>query len=241
MIRNLIKHSTRVGNSENIIHYVEYLYQFEKFKNIFNLTLSLIKQDRLSFEVSPTTYSMEEGLCKTIQHSGMKRYIIVLKKLNPYIIVHELTHMVENELNLSLEEDFIHKVYQDMNQNFTQSNLLAQRLINQVIFKEIKAYDSVKSRASELFARFFELFAWAQEIYPQDKEYLIRTYDLDKIFFYTNQWKKSYLDPLIISKLDNATKIYSNKTPMQDVNKVRTQWGNKITPKNKRSSSIFED
>jgi hypothetical protein len=238
MIRNLIKQSTKIGDSKKIIFYVEYLYQFEKFKNIFNLTLSLIKQGRLSFEFSPITYSMEEGLCRTVQDSGVNKYMIILKKLNPYIIVHELVHMVENELNLTLEQDFVHKFYQDMNQNFTKSNLLVQRLINQVIFKEIRAYDTIKSRTSELFARFFELFAWAQEIYPQDKQYLIRTQDLDKIFLYTNQWKQSYLDPLIMSRLDSEIKEYSDKIIVKDIRTVQTKWTNKISNKN---NSIFEN
>ncbi len=240
IIRGLVKKSTKVGNSEDIIGYIDYLYQFEKFRNILNLTLSLIKQDRLSFEISPMIYSMEEGLCKTVQYSGIKRYVIVLRKLNPYIIVHELAHMVENELGLSLEEDFIHKVYQDMSQNFAQSNLLAQKLINQVIFKEIKAYDSIKLRASELFARFFELFAWAQEMYPQDKEYLIRTQDLNKIFLYTNQWKRSYLNLLIMRKLDNEIKEYSNKTMVKDARTVQAKWANKVFHRNK-NNSIFEN
>ncbi|EAL57929.1 conserved hypothetical protein [Wolbachia endosymbiont of Drosophila ananassae] len=67
LIRNLIKQATQVGSSENAIRYVEYLYQFEKFRNTLNLTLSLIKQNRLSFEIyQEGLVDMEEGVCKTI-------------------------------------------------------------------------------------------------------------------------------------------------------------------------------
>ncbi len=239
MIRSLIKQSTKIGNSEDIICHIEYLYQFEKFRNILNLTLSLIKQDRLSFEISPMIYSIGDGLCKTVQHSGIKKYVIVLKKLYPYIIVHELAHMVKNELNLILEEEFIHRVYQDMNQNFAKSNILVQKLINQVIFKEIKTYNSIKSRASELFARFFELFAWTQEMYPQDKEYCICMRDLDKVFLYTNQWKQSCLDLLMMSKVDNEIKEYSDKIMIKEARTVQAKWTNKIFHRNKKNNSMF--
>ncbi len=217
LIGNLIKQATRVGNSENTIRYIEYLYQFEKFRNTLNLTLSLIKQNRLLFEIyQEGLMDMEEGVCKTIQSCSANRYVIVLRRSNPYIIVHELSHMVENELHLSLEQEFLHKVYQDVEQNLKQANILVQKIISQVIFKEIQAYQTAKSRASELFARYFELFAWAQEVYPKDKEYLIRTQDLNKVFLATDQWKNSCLDPQMMDRIDKEIKEYSNKTATKD-------------------------
>ncbi len=242
LIGNLIKQATRVGNSENTIRYIEYLYQFEKFRNTLNLTLSLIKQNRLSFEIyQERLMDMEEGVCKTIQSCSANRYVIVLRRSNPYIIVHELSHMVENELHLSLEQEFLHKVYQDVEQNLKQANILVQKIISQVIFKEIQAYQTAKSRASELFARYFELFAWAQEVYPKDKEYLIRTQDLNKVFLATDQWKKSCLDPQMMDRIDKEIKEYSNKTATKDVTKVQSSWTNKFSPGGKKISSIFGD
>ncbi|WCR54227.1 MAG: hypothetical protein PG981_001249 [Wolbachia endosymbiont of Ctenocephalides orientis wCori] len=129
LIKNLIRQATRVGSSESIAGYIEYLYQFEKFKNTLNLTLSLIKQDRLSFEIyKEGSVDIEEGLCKTIQSSSANKYIIVLRRSNPYIIIHELSHMVEKELNLNLAQEFLHKVYQDVEQNLKQSNILVKTL-----------------------------------------------------------------------------------------------------------------
>ena len=242
LIKNLIKQATKVGNSENTLRYIEYLYQFEKFRNTLNLTLSLIKQNRLSFEIYQEGLAdAEEGVCKTIRSSGVNRYVVVLRRSNPYIIVHELSHMVENELNLNLDQEFLHKIYQDVEQNLKQSNILVQKIINQIIFKEIQAYQSVKSRASEIFARYFELFAWAQEVYPKDRQYLIRTQDLNKVFFSTNEWKKSNLDLQIIDKIDREIKEYGNKTAIKDVNKVQSSWTNKLSPGGKKISSIFGD
>ncbi|NSM56172.1 hypothetical protein HET73_00385 [Wolbachia endosymbiont of Atemnus politus] len=242
LIRNLIKQATQIGNSEDIARYIEYLYQFEKFRNTLNLTLSLIKQNRLSFEVyQEGLVDTEEGVCKTIKSSGANRYIIVLRRSNPYIIVHELSHMVENELNLSLEQEFLYKVYQDIEQNLKRANILVQKIIGQVIFKEIQAYQTAKSRASELFARYFELFAWAQEVYPKDKEYLIRTQDLNKVFLATDQWKKSCLDPQTMDRIDKEVKKYSYKTAIQDVTQVKSSWTGKFSPGGKKISSIFGD
>lgn len=242
LIKNLIKQATKAGSSENIIKYIEYLYQFEKFKNTLNLTLSLIKQNRLSFEIYPEgLVDMEEGVCKTIRSSGVNKYVIVLRRSNPYIIVHELSHMVENELDLNLDQEFLHKIYQDVEQNLKQSNILVQKIISQIIFKEIQAYQTAKSRASELFARYFELFAWAQEVYPKDKEYLIRTQDLNRVFFSTNEWKKRYLDLQIVSKLDKEVKEYSSRTAIKDVTKVQSNWTNKFSSGGKKIGSIFGD
>jgi hypothetical protein len=242
LIRELIQQATKVGNSENTIDYVEYLYQFEQFRNILNLTLSLIKQNRLSFELyQASMVEKEEGLCKTIQTSTVNKYVIILRRSNPYIIVHELSHMVEKEIDLMLEQEFIHRIYQDVNQNLNQSSILVQKIIEQIIFKEIQAYQGIKSRASELFARYFELFAWAQEVYPKDKEYLIRTQDLNKVFSHTNEWKKSQLDPRMLNKIDVEIKNYSNKTIIKDVNTIQTKWTNKISSKYRKNNSIFGD
>ncbi|QIT35768.1 hypothetical protein WBP_0637 [Wolbachia endosymbiont of Brugia pahangi] len=68
--------------------------------------------------------------------------------------MHELSHMVENELNLSLEQEFLYKVYQDIERNLKQANIFVQKIIGQVIFKEIQAHQAAKSRTSELFALF---------------------------------------------------------------------------------------
>ncbi|WP_353277280.1 hypothetical protein [Wolbachia endosymbiont (group B) of Villa cingulata] len=149
--------------------------------------------------------------------------------------------MVENELNLSLEQEFLYKVYQDIEQNLKQSNILVQKIIGQIIFEEIQAYQTPKSRASELFARYFELFAWAQEVYPKDKEYLIRTQDLNRVLLATNQWKKSYLDLQIMERIDKEVKEYSDKTAFKDINKVQSSWTNKFSPGSKKIGSIFED
>ncbi|MGL9726002.1 MAG: WD_0702 family putative metalloprotease [Wolbachia sp.] len=242
LISNLIRQATQARDSESVIRYIDYLYQFEKFRNTLNLTLSLIKQNRLSFEIyQEGLMDMEEGMCKIIRSSDVNKYIIILRKSNPYIIVHELSHMVENELDLSLEQEFLHKVYLDIEQNLKQATVLVQKIIGQVIFKEIQAYQTAKSRASELFARYFELFAWTQEIYPKDKEFLIRTQDLNKVFLATDKWKKSFLDLKITEKLDKEIKDYSSKTALKDINKIQSRWINKFSPGSKKISSIFGD
>lgn len=123
----------------------------------------------------------------------------------------------------------------------TVQNILVQKIIGQIIFEEIQAYQTAKSRASELFARYFELFAWAKEVYPKDKEYLIRTEDLNKVFLATNKWKKSCLDLQIMEKIDKEVKEYSNKTAFKDINKVQSSWTNKFSPGSKRIGSIFGD
>ncbi len=91
----------------------------------------------------------------------------------------------------------------------------------------------------ELQQIIFELFAWAQEVYPKDKEYLIRIRDLNKVFFATDQWKKSCLDPQIMDVVDKEIKEYSNKTAFKDVTKVQSSWINKFSPRGKKISSIF--
>ena len=239
LITNLIKKGVKFGDSEDIICYIKHLYEFEKFRNILNLTFSLIKQNRLSFEVyREGLIESNEGLCRTIRSAGINKYVIILRKSNPYIIIHELAHMVERELNLVLSQEFIHVVYRDIEQNLKQSNLLVKQLIDQVIFKEIKAYHSVEERASELFARYFELFSWSQEVYPKDRKYLIRMKDLDRVFFGTNDWKKNCLDFQLMNVTD---KEFRNSFITKDINKSRTEWNNKFVFRGKRIKSIFDD
>ncbi|WP_333023124.1 WD_0702 family putative metalloprotease [Wolbachia endosymbiont of Pentidionis agamae] len=237
LLRKLLKCGIKTKGAESIIQYVEYLYKFLKFRNILNLTLSLIKQNRLSFEVKPLMTA--GGLCQTNRSANLNTYIIMIRKINPYIIIHELAHMIEEELDLNLEHKFFPNIQQDIQQNLKQSNILVQNIINQVIFTEIKSYGDTKSRISELFARYFELFAWAQEVYPKDRDYLIRTQDLNKIFFNANKWKENDLDVKINRIIDKEIQSYSSTVPIIDINKIPSKWGDKTSYK-KKIGSIFD-
>ncbi|WP_168464683.1 WD_0702 family putative metalloprotease [Wolbachia endosymbiont of Ctenocephalides felis wCfeT] len=247
LIRDLVKQATSVGDYEDLTRYIEYLYQFEQFRNMLNLALSLIKQNRLSFGVyQEGPVDMEEGTCETIKSpSGLNRYVVIVKRSNPYIVVHEISHMVEKELNLDLdmrkECKFYSIIYQDLSQNLNKANILVQNIVKQILIKEIGAYRTTKLQASEVFARYFEVFAWAQEVYPKDKKYLIRTHDLNTLFFATNRWKKNFLDPQIMDKLDKEIKEYSSKTPLKKVEEVRSGWADKFSPRRKKADSIFGD
>ncbi|WP_339047263.1 hypothetical protein [Candidatus Mesenet endosymbiont of Phosphuga atrata] len=245
IIQKLIKQATILGESEKIAEFMYYTYRFQIFRNILNLALSLIKVGRLSFKVLPKRFSEKtEGLCETLQLGNSpksKQYIITIKELSPYVIIHEISHMVEKEMNLDLQKEFLPIVHQDVQQNLKNSNALVQKIINHIIFTEIKAYPD-SQRASELFARYFELFAWTQEVYPKDREYLIRTSDLNRVFSNTNRWKEKFLDPKLISATDKEVNAYSNTQLTVRPDQVQSKWSNKVASNNyKNIKSKFND
>lgn len=245
LIQELIKQATILGESKKIAGFINYTYGFWTFRNIINLTLSLIKLNKLSFKVYPKRFSEKtEGFCETVQlgnNRNLNRYAITIKEPSPYVVIHEIAHMVEKEMNLNLQLEFLPVVYQDVQQNLKSSNMLIQRIINHIIFTEIKAYPD-SQRASELFARYFELFAWTQEVYPKDREYLIRTSDLDRVFSNTNKWREGSLNPKLISAIDKEISAYSSTRPIIRSDKVQSKWSNKVPSSSyKNIKSKFND
>lgn len=245
LIQKLVKQATVIGESEKVAEFMCYTYRFQLFRSILDLALSLIKVGRLSFKILPKRFSEKtEGLCETLQLGNSlkpKQHVITIKEPSPYVVIHEIAHMVEKEVNLNLQAEFLPIVHQDVQQNLKSANMLVQRIINHIIFTEIKAYPD-SQRASELFARYFELFAWTQEVYPKDREYLIRTSDLDRVFANTNRWKERFLDPRLISVMDKEIKAYSSTRSIVRLDKIQSKWSNKILSNNyKNIKSKFND
>ncbi|WP_339046544.1 hypothetical protein [Candidatus Mesenet endosymbiont of Agriotes lineatus] len=246
LIQKLVKQATIIGESEKIAKFMCYTYRFQIFRNILNLALSLIKVGRLSFKILLKRSSEKiEGLCETLQLGNSlksKQYIITIKELNPYVIIHEIAHMIEKEMNLDLQIEFLPIVHQDVQQNLKNSNALVQKIINHIIFAEVKAYPNYELRASELFARYFELYAWTQEVYPKDREYLIRTFDLNRVFLNTNKWREKFLDPKLINATDKEVSTYSNAQLIVRPDQVQSKWSNKVASNNyKNIKSKFND
>ncbi len=246
LIQKLIRQATVVGESGEIAKFIDYTYNFKIFRSILNLTLSLIKRNKLSFKVQAKRISERvEGLCETLQlgnNANLNQYIITIKQLSPYVVIHEIAHMVEKEMNVNLQTEFLPIVYKDIQQNLKNANMLIQNIINHIVFTEIKAYPNYKARASELFARYFELFAWTQEVYPKDREYLIRTSDLNKVFSNTNKWREEFLDHKLISVVDKEVGAYSKTRSITNPEQIQSKWSNKVSSNSyKNTKSKFND
>ena len=141
---------------------IKHLYQYNIFKNILDLAMTKALKNELHFKLQDMEFfAMDAGNCKTfINDSGNKNYIITIKKIGGDVIIHEILHMIEqifvfdltNLTKLIIQEINnipINKIYIN---NFTQ-NLFVQRL----------EHYPKEQHQSEIFARFFEIFACAKE------------------------------------------------------------------------------
>jgi hypothetical protein len=220
-----------IAEDENMkrrfIQHIRHLYQYAIFKDLLDLVATKASQNSLAFNIKEKKqFDLDEGNCKTINapfidsvlnhFRGNKHYVITIKKIEYNVIIHEIAHMVEQELNLDLSHfiKFLHCDFQNDNNNITVKNA-----INEVLIKQVARY-SINQQNSELFARFFQLFAEAKEISGYQSRYKYNIEDINKALINSAKWVEQTLGKLMQDKLDvnivNLTKSYVKQ--IQNIN-----------------------
>jgi len=227
---NIIKEQTIAECDEikiRFIEHIKHLYQYAIFKNLLDLVATKALQNSLKFNIKEKTkFDLDEGNCRTIKEPLIdsvlnnfrrdKHYIITIKKIEYNVIIHEIAHMIEQELNLDLNHfvAFLHRDFQNDNNIITVKNA-----INDVLVKQVARY-SVNQHNSELFARFFQLFAEAKEVSGYQTKYKYNLEDIGKALVNSMIWVEQTLGALMQDRLDvnivNFTKSYIKQ--VQDIN-----------------------
>ncbi len=170
----------------NFLSIFQHLYQYEIFKNILDIVVTKCATNQLHFKLQDSRFfDLDAGNCLTMvedegyvslpsQHTYVsgnstqlrirkKKYIITIKKMSCDVIIHEIGHMIEQELssvlNLKQFSDVI--MYEIYTPNTTSMHL--HDLLNSVFVGQLKGYPQ-SQHTSELFARFFQVFAGANEV-----------------------------------------------------------------------------
>jgi nucleoside-triphosphatase THEP1 len=220
-----------IADDENMksrfIQHIKHLYQYAIFKDLLDLVATKASQNSLKFNIKEKKqFDLDEGNCKTInaplidsvlnRFRENKHYVITIKKIEYNVIIHEIAHMVEQELNLDLSNfvKFLHCDFQNDNNSITVKNA-----INEILIKQVARY-SIGQQNSELFARFFQLFAEAKEISGYQSQYKYNIEDINKALINSAKWAEQTLGKLMQDKLDvnivNLTKSYIKQ--IQNIN-----------------------
>ena len=222
------------------------LYTSPSLRFIMDYALYLATEKRLCIEI-PADYLRytQEGQCKIKKISGegeplFLSYQITILKNRPDVIIHELAHAIENEIDHSHIDDLCSNILEDVNK-LKNINLLLRQKIKQVMIEDIRKYDKQK-RISELWARYFELFACSRELMPEI--YSTSTSDLADVFMNTREWSKEKFLPYLYQHMNSSlVRDYSIRNPPFNIERV--QWVDRNSSKQRmpwqrRQGSIFD-
>ncbi len=220
--------------------HITHLYDFSVFRHLLNVVLSLIITSRLSFNVTDKRFSeQQEGLCNTSISSfynkilkkiiHKKNYVVTIKEMRPNVIIHECAHAIEKESALDITQGFSAAINHDLN-NLHSQNIILQKKIQHLMVKALESYDQ-KSHLPELFARYFELFAFTKEV--TDGKFSIS--NVSSCFKNTTKWIKNTLEPILVQKTIKEVSTYSLSNPPRKEH--TTNWQRSISSNSKKSWS----
>jgi hypothetical protein len=147
---------------------LDHLYSQPIFKNILDLVVTKCSLGQLKFVVQDAKFfDIDEGNCITmVNDQGLvstskksRKYIITIKKLACDVIIHEIGHMLEHELSHLLNlGQFASSIMYEIN----SAPIYMKSLVQSLFVEQLKGYKE-SHHTSELFARFFQFFAGANE------------------------------------------------------------------------------
>lgn len=154
----------------SFLQILQHLYKHSIFKNILDIVVTKCSLGQLKFRVHDAKFfDLDAGNCLTMVDDGgaastgsvRKKYIITIKKVACDVIVHEIAHMLEKELshflNLSIFASTLMYEVNDINQ------IHMKNIVKTLFVDQVSSYPQ-SQHMSELFARFFQFFAGANEV-----------------------------------------------------------------------------
>jgi len=152
---------------EGFMKILQHLYSQAIFKNILDIVATKCSTGQLNFIVQDAKFfDIDAGNCVTMvddkgatdkkQH---RKYVITIKKLACDVIMHEIGHMLEHELSHLLNMGkFASTIMYEIN----STPIYMEALVKSLFVEQLKGYPE-SQHIGELFARFFQFFAGANE------------------------------------------------------------------------------
>lgn len=208
---------------------IQKLYQYKIFKPMLDLVVSIAMAGHLKFVLyDQKLFDLDEGNCKTIEGGAINKllnkvktqndYVITIKKISNDVIVHEIAHMLEKELNKSDALYFIDQIKHDM-MFFKKSNPSLSSAVESVMIKEVAAYPE-QQRNSELFARYFQLLAMSKEVSGFGATYGYSIFDMIKLFKTSTQINLyTSITQKINQHIAKETSLY-----IKDLSEIEHKW-----------------
>ena len=162
------KASTSIDQSlvDGFMKILQHLYSQAIFKNILDIVATKCSIGQLHFVVQDAKFfDIDSGNCVTmIDDNGpfdikRRKYVITIKKLACDVIMHEIGHMLEHELSHLLNMGkFASTIMYEIN----STPIYMKALVQSLFIDQLKGYPE-SQHIGELFARFFQFFAGANE------------------------------------------------------------------------------
>ena len=218
----------RKTDLEYFIYCLTELYRIPIFVPLLNALITQIKHKNAEFKITPlkswdrvlghcTTATREVKSQESIFKKGLfsKHYTIVIKKIIPDIIIHEIGHAIEHISGININSDFKSALYEDFKTNNSNSIQL-KSAVKDVMQNQLKNY-KLESHMAELFARFFEMIAMSKECGDWGN-YQFSYNEILDYFTNTVAWAENELIPILKKKTD------------EDVEKLSVDFVNNLKP-----------
>lgn len=202
----------RKTDLEYFIYCLTELYRIPLFVPILNAMITKLKHNEAVFKITPlkswdrvlghcTTATKEIKSGESIFKRGIfsKHYTIVIKKISPDIIIHEIGHAIEHISGINVNGDFKNVLKDDLKNNNSNSIQL-KSAVKDVMETQLKNY-KLECHMAELFARFFELLASSRDVGGWGN-YQYYYKEITDYFVNTVVWAENVLVPILKKKTD---------------------------------------
>lgn len=254
--------SKNQSDLESFVYCFTELYRLPIFVPLLNAIVTKLKHNEAVFKITPIkSWDRVLGHCATAprevksQESSFKRkffsifYTIMIKKIRPDIIIHEIAHSIEYISGLNLNKGFLDALKSDFKaENYSSVHLRAG--VKDVMEKQLKNYN-IENYTSELFARFFEMQAMSYDVDGWG-EYQFYYKEIKKYFTNTVKWTWDILIPILNKESDNDIKasalalveklepykkswVKDHKSKFADVDDANKKWLESIKQEEKYS------
>lgn len=208
--------SKKQSDLELFIYSFTELYRLPIFVPLLNAMVTKLKHKEAIFKITPhMSWDRVLGHCASApkeiksQESSFKRglfsrfYTIMIKKIVPSIIIHEIAHAMERVAEINLKDGFIQALEEDFKTENTNS-LQLKAGVRDVMEKQLKNYD-LQDHNPELFARFFEMLSMSYDVDGWGRyQYLYN--EIENYFANTVAWTWNVLIPILENKTDDDVK-----------------------------------
>jgi hypothetical protein len=215
---------------------ITHLYQFRLLKDVLDFTATKIQQGLLRFRVQEKKFfEMDEGNCRSMSAPSVmgsvlnafrvqKDYVITIKKVASDVIMHEIGHMVEQELGDAFHPGvFDQKISQDiLDAHSNTGNISLQEAIKSIMITEVSGYPD-EQRISELFARYFQMLASARDVVRYGTSYSYSLEDMFKVFKVTAEYIARILQSFYKTKEYYQIKNTSEKY-IKELSQIEHKW-----------------
>jgi hypothetical protein len=210
---NIILNNTVVKENYHMNQFariIKKLYCYQLFKPMLDLVTTKAFNGFLKFKIQDQKiFDLDNGNCRTIEGNAINKllntfklenkYVITIKKIRADVIVHEISHMVEKEIEGASVVGFARNAMYDIANNSGNVSLVAAA--KQIMSAELKNYPE-NQHNSELFARYFQVLAGSKEVAGFTAEYGYTISDVRRLFQSTEQWLWDNLYHSILPKID---------------------------------------